>query len=135
MIAHSIFFYFFSIIAIFSALMVITSRSTINSVFFFNEHVGSEGEFAPEKVSVNWVECLNLIEFFFQICLIEWKIIEFFSEFASLSVNWLSFFLNLPHWGTTHRVYWVFFIPASVKQTRNGPSVKKNEIRNGPSVK
>ena len=34
MIAHSIFFYFFSIIAIFSALMVITSRSTINSVFF-----------------------------------------------------------------------------------------------------
>ena len=36
MIAHSIFFYFFSIIAIFSALMVITSRSTINSVFFFN---------------------------------------------------------------------------------------------------
>ncbi len=34
MIAHAIFFYFFSIIAIFSALMVITSRSTINSVFF-----------------------------------------------------------------------------------------------------
>ena len=34
MIAHTIFFYFFSFIAIFSALMVITSRSTINSVFF-----------------------------------------------------------------------------------------------------
>ena len=34
MIAHAIFFYFFSIIAIFSALMVITSRNTINSVFF-----------------------------------------------------------------------------------------------------
>ena len=34
MIAHSVFFYFFSIIAIFSSLMVITSRSTINSVFF-----------------------------------------------------------------------------------------------------
>ena len=34
MLAHSFFFYFFSIIAIFSALMVITSRSTINSVFF-----------------------------------------------------------------------------------------------------
>ena len=34
MIAHAIFFYFFSIIAIFSSLMVITSRSTINSVFF-----------------------------------------------------------------------------------------------------
>ena len=34
MIAHTIFFYFFSIIAIFSALMVITSRNTINSVFF-----------------------------------------------------------------------------------------------------
>ena len=34
MIAHSIFFYFFSIIAIFSSLMVITSRNTINSVFF-----------------------------------------------------------------------------------------------------
>ena len=34
MFAHTIFFYFFSIIAIFSALMVITSRNTINSVFF-----------------------------------------------------------------------------------------------------
>ncbi len=34
MIIHSLFFYFFSLIAIFSALMVITSRSTINSVFF-----------------------------------------------------------------------------------------------------
>ena len=34
MLIHSIFFYFFSIIAIFSSLMVITSRSTINSVFF-----------------------------------------------------------------------------------------------------
>ena len=34
MIAHSVFFYFFSIIAIFSSLMVITSRNTVNSVFF-----------------------------------------------------------------------------------------------------
>ena len=34
MLAHSFFFYFFSIIAILSALMVITSRNTINSVFF-----------------------------------------------------------------------------------------------------
>ena len=34
MLIHSIFFYFFSLIAIFSSLMVITSRSTINSVFF-----------------------------------------------------------------------------------------------------
>ena len=34
MIVHSIFFYFFSIIAIFSSLMVITSRSNINFVFF-----------------------------------------------------------------------------------------------------
>ena len=34
MIAHNIFFYFFSIIAIFSSLMVITSRNTVNSVFF-----------------------------------------------------------------------------------------------------
>ena len=34
MLAHSVFFYFFSVIAIFSSLMVITSRSTINSVFF-----------------------------------------------------------------------------------------------------
>ena len=34
MIAHTIFFYFFSIIAIFSSLMVITSRNTVNSVFF-----------------------------------------------------------------------------------------------------
>ena len=34
MIAHSIFFYFFSIIAILSSLMVITSRNTVNSVFF-----------------------------------------------------------------------------------------------------
>ena len=34
MLAHSFFFYFFSVIAIFSSLMVITSRSTVNSVFF-----------------------------------------------------------------------------------------------------
>ena len=34
MLAHSVFFYFFSVIAIFSSLMVITSRSTVNSVFF-----------------------------------------------------------------------------------------------------
>ena len=34
MFTHTFFFYFFSIIAIFSALMVITSRNTINSVFF-----------------------------------------------------------------------------------------------------
>ena len=34
MLAHAFFFYFFSVIAIFSALMVITSRNTINSVFF-----------------------------------------------------------------------------------------------------
>ena len=34
MLAHSIFFYFFSVIAIFSSLMVITSRSSVNSVFF-----------------------------------------------------------------------------------------------------
>ena len=34
MLTHSIFFYFFSIIAIFSSLMVITSRNTVNSVFF-----------------------------------------------------------------------------------------------------
>ena len=34
MLAHTLFFYFFSIIAIFSALMVIASRSTVNSVFF-----------------------------------------------------------------------------------------------------
>tara|TARA_B100001063_G_scaffold71787_1_gene66092 strand:+ start:930 stop:1559 length:630 start_codon:yes stop_codon:yes gene_type:complete len=34
MLAHAIFFYFFSIIAIFSALMVIASRNTVNSVFF-----------------------------------------------------------------------------------------------------
>ena len=34
MFAHAFFFYFFSIIAILSALMVIASRSTVNSVFF-----------------------------------------------------------------------------------------------------
>ena len=34
MLAHSFFFYFFSVIAILSALMVIASRSTVNSVFF-----------------------------------------------------------------------------------------------------
>ena len=39
MIAHSIFFYFLSIIAIFSALMVITSRSTINSVFLILDFI------------------------------------------------------------------------------------------------
>ena len=34
MIAHAIFFYFFSIIAIFSAIMVTVSRNTVHSVFF-----------------------------------------------------------------------------------------------------
>ena len=34
MIIHSIFFYFFSIIAIFSAIMVTVSRNTVHSVFF-----------------------------------------------------------------------------------------------------
>ncbi len=34
MLAHAFFFYFFSILAIFSALMVIASRNTVNSVFF-----------------------------------------------------------------------------------------------------
>ena len=34
MVAHAFFFYFFSLIAIFSALMVIASRNTVNSVFF-----------------------------------------------------------------------------------------------------
>ena len=34
MIIHSIFFYIFSIIAIFSAIMVIVSRNTVHSVFF-----------------------------------------------------------------------------------------------------
>ena len=34
MIAHSIFFYTFSLIAIFSAIMVIASKNTVHSVFF-----------------------------------------------------------------------------------------------------
>ena len=34
MIAHVIFFYFFSIIAVFSAIMVIASKNTVHSVFF-----------------------------------------------------------------------------------------------------
>jgi NADH-quinone oxidoreductase subunit J len=34
MLAHSLFFYFFSLITVFSALMVTISRNTINSVFF-----------------------------------------------------------------------------------------------------
>lgn len=34
MIAHAIFFYFFSIIAVFSAIMVIASNNTVHSVFF-----------------------------------------------------------------------------------------------------
>jgi NADH-quinone oxidoreductase subunit J len=34
MIAHTLFFYFFSFISVFSALMVIVSRNTVNSVFF-----------------------------------------------------------------------------------------------------
>ena len=34
MIAHSLFFYFFSTIAVFSSLMVIVSRNTVYSVFF-----------------------------------------------------------------------------------------------------
>ncbi len=34
MIVHAIFFYFFSIIAVFSAIMVIASKNTVHSVFF-----------------------------------------------------------------------------------------------------
>ena len=34
MLAHSVFFYFFSIIAVFSAIMVTVSRNTVYSVFF-----------------------------------------------------------------------------------------------------
>ena len=34
MIAHSIFFYTFSLIAVFSSIMVITSKNTVHSVFF-----------------------------------------------------------------------------------------------------
>jgi len=34
MIVHAIFFYFFSIIAVFSAIMVIASQNTVHSVFF-----------------------------------------------------------------------------------------------------
>ena len=34
MIAHTIFFYFFSIIAVFAAIMVTVSKNTVNSVFF-----------------------------------------------------------------------------------------------------
>ena len=34
MLAHAIFFYFFSIIAVFSAIMVIASKNTVHSVFF-----------------------------------------------------------------------------------------------------
>ena len=34
MLAHSLFFYFFSTIAVFSAAMVTVSRNTVNSVFF-----------------------------------------------------------------------------------------------------
>ena len=34
MVAHTIFFYFFSIIAVFSAIMVIASKNTVHSVFF-----------------------------------------------------------------------------------------------------
>ena len=34
MLVHAFFFYFFSVIAIISALMVVASRSTVNSVFF-----------------------------------------------------------------------------------------------------
>ena len=34
MINHSIFFYIFSIIAVFSAIMVTVSRNTVHSVFF-----------------------------------------------------------------------------------------------------
>ena len=35
MIAHAIFFYFFSIIAILSAIMVVVSRNTVHAVFFY----------------------------------------------------------------------------------------------------
>ena len=34
MLAHAIFFYFFSVVAVFSAIMVIASKNTVHSVFF-----------------------------------------------------------------------------------------------------
>ena len=34
MFAHALFFYFFSIIAVFSAIMVIASKNTVYSVFY-----------------------------------------------------------------------------------------------------
>ena len=34
MIAHAIFFYFFSTIAVFSAIMVVASKNTVHSVFY-----------------------------------------------------------------------------------------------------
>ena len=34
MLAHSLFFYFFSTVAVFAALMVIVSKNTVYSVFF-----------------------------------------------------------------------------------------------------
>ena len=34
MLVHSIFFYIFSFIAVFSSIMVITSKNTVHSVFF-----------------------------------------------------------------------------------------------------
>ena len=34
MLAHSLFFYFFSTIAVLSAIMVVVSKNTVNSVFF-----------------------------------------------------------------------------------------------------
>ena len=36
MIAHAVFFYLFSFIAIVSAIMVTAARNTVHSVFFFN---------------------------------------------------------------------------------------------------
>ena len=34
MVAHSIFFYFFSVIAVYSAVMVVISKNTVHSVFY-----------------------------------------------------------------------------------------------------
>ena len=63
MIAHAFFFYFFSIMAIFSALMVIASRNTVNSVFFLIlDFISSLREIIQLMISL--IDCSNSISRF-----------------------------------------------------------------------
>ena len=120
MLAHSVFFYFFSVIAIFSSLMVITSRSTINSVFFLILDFISVGclfimvgaEFLGMIILIVYVGAVAVLFLFFLFALIKaivpryrydqlmrlgWKIFLPFSLiYLVLTASFLFYFDKLP---------------------------------------